>query len=61
MIWTRDSARPRAFPKPIYLLAFSPQNLKLDGAFHPIQVKLVAPKGLAVQARRGYYAPKKPE
>ena len=41
-------------------MAFSPQNLKLDGTFHPIQVKLVSLKGLSVQARRGYYAPKKP-
>jgi len=47
-------------PEAFYLLAFSPQNLKLDGNFHPIQVKLVALKGLTVQARRGYYAPKKP-
>jgi VWFA-related protein len=47
-------------PEAFYLLAFSPQNLKLDGAFHPLQVKLVLHKGLAVQARRGYYAPKKP-
>ena len=47
-------------PEAYYLLAFSPQNLKLDGAFHPLQVKLVSLKGLSVQARRGYYAPKKP-
>jgi VWFA-related protein len=47
-------------PSAYYLLAFSPQNLKLDGNFHPIQVKLVALKGLSVQARRGYFAPKKP-
>jgi VWFA-related protein len=43
-----------------YVLAFSPQNLKFDGTFHPLQVKLVAPKGLSVQARHGYFAPKKP-
>jgi hypothetical protein len=47
-------------PDAYYLLAFSPQNLKLDGAFHPLQVKLVALKGLALQARKGYYAPRKP-
>ncbi len=47
-------------PAAYYLLAFSPQNLKLDGQFHPIQVKLVALKGLTVQARRGYFAPRKP-
>jgi len=46
-------------PETFYVLAFSPQNLKLDGAFHPLQVKLVAHNSLAVQARRGYYAPKK--
>ncbi len=47
-------------PEAYYLLAFSPQNLKLDGAFHPIQVKLVGIKNLQVQARKGYYAPRKP-
>ncbi len=47
-------------PAAYYLLAFSPQNLKFDGRFHPIQVKLVTLKGLTVQARRGYFAPKKP-
>ncbi len=49
-----------AMPAAYYLLAFSPQNLKLDGAFHPITVKLVSSRGLQVQARRGYYAPKRP-
>ena len=47
-------------PETYYVLAFSPQNLKLDGSFHPLQVKLASAKGLAVQARRGYYAPKRP-
>ena len=45
-------------PETFYVLAFSPQNLKPDGAFHPLQVKLVSQNGLDVQARRGYYAPK---
>ncbi len=49
-----------ALPEAFYLLAFSPQNLKLNGDFHPIQVKIVALKGLSIQARRGYFAPKKP-
>jgi len=49
-----------AAPEAFYLLAFSPQNLKFDGAFHPLQVKLVSLRGLSVQARKGYYAPKKP-
>ena len=47
-------------PAAYYLLAFSPQNMKFDGRFHPIQVKLVALKGLTLQARRGYFAPRKP-
>jgi len=42
-----------------YTLAFSPQNLKLDGSFHSLKVSLVKPTGLTVHARRGYYAPKK--
>ena len=46
-------------PDAYYMLAFSPQNLKLDGTFHPIQVKMAALKGLSLQARRGYYAPRK--
>jgi VWFA-related protein len=49
-----------AAPEAFYVLAFSPQNLKTDGAFHPLQVKLVSGKGLTVQARKGYYAPRKP-
>jgi VWFA-related protein len=49
-----------SLPEAYYVLAFSPQNLKLDGAFHPLQVKLALPRGLSVQARRGYYAPRKP-
>jgi VWFA-related protein len=49
-----------AAPEAFYVLAFSPQNLKLDGAFHPLQVKLVSRNGFSVQARKGYYAPKKP-
>jgi hypothetical protein len=51
--------RAAALPDPYYVLAFSPQNLRLDGAFHPIKVKLVSQPGLTLQARRGYYAPRK--
>ena len=53
--------RTAAGPDAYYLLAFSPQNLKHDGAFHLLKVSLVAPKGFTVQARRGYFAPKKTE
>ncbi len=46
-------------PEYSYLIAFSPQNLKFDGRFHNIKVTVRAPQKLAVQARKGYYAPKK--
>jgi len=44
-----------------YVLGFSPQNLKLDGRFHSLKVTLGVPGNLTVQARRGYYAPQKPQ
>jgi len=45
-------------PEYIYLLGFSPQNLKMDGSFHSLKVGLKTSSGLSVQARKGYYAPK---
>jgi VWFA-related protein len=45
-------------PQYSYLLAFAPQNLKLDGSFHILKVTLKDPQKVSVQARRGYYAPK---
>ena len=45
-------------PEYSYLLAFSPQNLKFDGRFHNVKVTVKGPQKLAVQARKGYYAPK---
>jgi hypothetical protein len=45
-------------PEYSYVLAFAPQNLKLDGSFHSLKVTLKNPQKLALQARRGYYAPK---
>jgi hypothetical protein len=44
-------------PEFIYVLGFSPQNLKLDGAYHALKVVVKNPPGLALQVRRGYYAP----
>ncbi len=41
-----------------YMLAFSPQNLRLDGSFHALRVSLKNSQKLTVQARRGYFAPK---
>ncbi|HEV2491756.1 MAG TPA: VWA domain-containing protein [Terriglobia bacterium] len=48
-----------AAPGVYYVLAFSPENLKYDGKFHKLKVDLVEARGLSLQARRGYYAPRK--
>lgn len=47
-------------PDFVYLLGFSPSDLKYDGTFHNLKVTLKDPKGRGLQARRGYYAPKRP-
>jgi VWFA-related protein len=44
-----------------YMLSFSPQNLKYDGRFHKLKLKLVNPSGFSIQARAGYFAPKASE
>ncbi len=48
-------------PESYYIIGFSPQNLKLDGSFHNLKVTVKAnpPVSFNVQARKGYYAPKK--
>jgi VWFA-related protein len=46
-------------PETVYVLGFSPQNLKLDGSFHGLKVVLRTSDKLTATARRGYYAPKK--
>ncbi len=46
----------------LYVLGYSPTNLKLDGRWRKIRVKLVPPKGLPhlqLFAKSGYYAPGK--
>ncbi len=45
-------------PDAYYLLAFVPQNLKYDGHFHSIKVKLAENNRYTIQARKGFYAPK---
>jgi VWFA-related protein len=45
-------------PEYSYVLAFVPQNLKLDGTFHSLKVTLKNPQRLTLQARRGYFAPR---
>jgi VWFA-related protein len=44
-------------PEYVYLLEMSLQNVKQDGSYHPLKVK-VDQDGLKLQARRGYFAPK---
>ena len=51
----RRTADPPEF---VYMLGFSPQNLKLDGKFHQLKVSLNVKDGSTLLARRGYYAPK---
>ena len=48
-------------PEYIYMLGFSPDNLKPDGSFHPLKVTVNSRDKLNLQARHGYFAPKKPE
>lgn len=48
--------RAASRPDVLYVLAFSPQNLRYDGSFHNIKVAVAG--GYEIQARRGYYAPK---
>jgi VWFA-related protein len=45
-------------PEYVYLLEISLQNVKHDGAYHPLKVKLDQ-EGLKLQARQGYFAPSK--
>ena len=45
-------------PEYVYVLGFSPQNLKLDGRFHDLVVTIRDPRKLTILARKGYSAPK---
>jgi VWFA-related protein len=47
-------------PEVSYVLGFTPENTKNDGAFHDLKVKLVSAHGLNIEARRGYFAPAPP-
>ncbi|MGB9463890.1 MAG: VWA domain-containing protein [Candidatus Acidiferrum sp.] len=46
-----------AVPEYVYILELSLQNVKQDGAYHLLKLKLDK-DGLKLQARRGYFAPK---
>ena len=50
--------RIAAAPDYVYMLGFSPQNLKMDGSFHPLKVTLRSGLSFSIQARKGYYAPR---
>ena len=46
-------------PPPVYYtLAYSPTDLKSDGKFHALKIKLSNERGLIVDARKGYFAPR---
>ena len=47
-----------AAPEVVYLLAISLKDVKHDGSYHSLKVR-VAKQGLKIQARRGYFAPDK--
>jgi len=48
-----------AAPAASYLLAFSPQNLKVDGTYHTLSVSLTNKQlKYSLQARHGYFAPR---
>jgi VWFA-related protein len=49
--------RLTAAPEYVYLLEYSLQNVKSDGTYHPLKVK-VNQDGLKVEARQGYFAPR---
>ena len=51
--------RVAARPEFVYILGFSPQNLKLDGRLHALKVSLKNSNKLDLQARSGYYAPRR--
>ncbi|MGA7856044.1 MAG: VWA domain-containing protein [Candidatus Acidiferrales bacterium] len=48
-----------AEPEVSYLLAIVPDNLKNDGNFHTLSVKVLTKDKYTVQARRGFFAPKR--
>jgi VWFA-related protein len=50
--------RLTAAPEVSYVLGFTPSELKPDGKYHKLKVTVGTRKGLTVQARNGYFAPK---
>jgi VWFA-related protein len=52
--------RLTAAPEYVYLLEFSIGNIKQDGRYHRLKVKVDQDR-LTVQSRQGYFAPKRPK
>ena len=48
-----------AEPELTYVIGFTPQNLKFDGKYHQLKVTLTGGRKWTVQARRGYFAPRR--
>src|SRR5581483_10453296 len=46
-------------PEYSYLLAFAPKDLNADGSFHGIKVMVNGHEKVTVEARHGYYSPRK--
>jgi VWFA-related protein len=41
-----------------YAILYRPEPLKLDGLYHPVEIKIKGRKDLIVRTRKGYYAPR---
>jgi len=52
--------RLTAAPEYLYLLEFSAGNVKQNGSYHRLKVK-IDQEGLTLQSRKGYFAPKPPK
>jgi len=48
-----------ARPEYVYVLGFSPSDLKNDGSYHSLKVTVRATPSPSLQFRRGYWAPRK--
>lgn len=46
-----------ARPEYVYIVGYSPENLKFDGSYHNVKVTIRNGTRLTLQARRGYWAP----
>ena len=45
-------------PEYVYMIGFSPRDMRPDGTFHQLKIRLASKEKLNVQARRGYFASK---